>query len=271
MNRVVGLRWRQADPITYADAGELELRLKNYVVVQAEKGQEFGWVVREPRSLVWSQPEDELSLTVVRKATASDFGRWQQIKEMEEQAFKLARAKSRELELGMKIVEAHYAFDRSRVTVSFGAEARVDFRLLLRELSAALQCRVELHQIGDRDVAKLTGGIGRCGRTLCCSTWLTKFETVGIRMAKEQALPISADGLAGACGRLRCCLRYEYEQYRQINRALPRINEEVDTPEGKATVIVGHRLQETVSVRYSDDRVLEWPLAQIRRFASSPN
>ncbi len=269
MNRVVGLRWRQADPITYADAGELELRRKNYVVMQGEKGQEFGWVVREPASFIWSEPDDAPVPTVVRKATASDFGRWQQIKEMEEQAFRLARAKSRELELGMKIVEAHYTFDRSRVTVSFGAEGRVDFRLLLRELSSALQCRVELHQIGVRDVAKLTGGIGRCGRTLCCSTWLTKFETVGIRMAKEQALPVNTDGLAGACGRLRCCLRYEYEQYREVNRALPRIGEEVGTPKGLAKVIVGHRLEETVSVRYPDDEVLKWPLAQIERFHSS--
>ncbi len=226
-------------------------------------------MVREPASFIWSEPDDATLPTVVRKATASDFGRWQQIKEMEEQAFKLARAKSRELELGMKIVEAHYTFDRGRVTVSFGAEGRVDFRPLLHELGSALRCRVELKQIGDRDVAKLTGGIGRCGQTLCCSTWLTKFETVGIRMAREQALPISANGLAGACGRLRCCLRYEYEQYREVNRAMPRIGEEVGTPKGLAKVIVGHRLEETVSVRYPDDEVLKWPLAQIERFHSS--
>ena len=228
-------------------------------------------MVREPASFIWSEPDDATLPTVVRKATASDFGRWQQIKEMEEQAFKLARAKSRELELGMKIVEAHYTFDRSRVIVSFGAEGRVDFRPLLHELGSALRCRVELKQIGDRDVAKLTGGIGRCGQTLCCSTWLTKFETVGIRMAKEQALPINADGLAGACGRLRCCLRYEYEQYREVNRALPRIGEEVGTPKGLAKVIVGHRLKETVSVRYSDEEVLEWPLADVTRNVPSKN
>ncbi len=117
----------------------------------------------------------------------------------------------------------------------------------------------------------MTGGIGRCGRTLCCSTWLTKFDAVGIRMAKEQALPISADGLAGACGRLRCCLRYEYEQYREVNRALPRIGEEVGTPNGLAKVIVGHRLRETVSVRYSDDEVLEWPLTDLTRNFPSRN
>ena len=190
---------------------------------------------------------------------------------MEDQAFKLARARSRELELGMKIVEAHYTFNQRRLTVTFGAEGWVDFRVLLRTLSSALRCRVELRQVGARDVAKLTGGIGRCGRVLCCSTWLTKFDAVGIRMAKEQALPISADGLAGACGRLRCCLRYEYEQYREINRALPRIGEEVGTPNGLATVIVGHRLRETVSVRYADDEVLEWPLAQVDRQQASKN
>ena len=271
MTRVVGIRWRTADPISYADAADLEMQRNNYVVVQAEKGQEFGWVVKDPRSLVMSQPDDEPLLTVLRKATTSDFGRWQQIKEMEDDAFSLARTKVRELQLPMKIVEAHYTFDRSRIIVTFGAEGRVDFRPLLRELGSALRCRVELKQVGDRDVAKLTGGIGRCGRVLCCASWMTKFDAIGIRMAKEQALPVSADGLAGACGRLRCCLRFEYEQYREINRSLPRIGEEVDTPNGLATVIVGHRLKETVSVRYSGDEVLEWALSEVTRNLPSKN
>ena len=138
-------------------------------------------------------------------------------------------------------------------------------------LCSELRCRVELRQIGERDVAKIIGGLGRCGRTLCCDSWLDKFNAISIRMAKEQALPISAEGLAGACGRLRCCLRYEYEQYRQVNRALPRIGEEVNTPDGLATVIVGHRIKETVSVRYEDNKVLEWPLAEVERSSSSRN
>ena len=271
MTRVVGIRWRVADPISYANAGDLTMHRNNYAVVQTEKGQEFGWVVKEPRSLVMSQPDDELLLTVLRKATASDIGKWQQIKEMEEDAFRLARTKVRECHLAMKIVEAHYTFDRSRIIVTFGAEGRIDFRPLLRELGTALRCRVELKQVGDRDVAKLAGGIGRCGLVLCCASWMTKFEAVGIRMAKEQALPITADGLAGACGRLRCCLRFEYEQYREINRSLPRIGEEIDTPNGLAKVIVGHRLKETVSVRYSDDEVLEWSLADVTRNLPAKN
>lgn len=271
MSKVVGVRWRVSDPVIYVDAGNLELHHGNYVVIHTEKGQEFGWVVRQPQNLVLTQPEDELQSTVVRKASASDFGRWQQIKETEDDALRLARTKARELQLPMKIVATHYTFDRSRVIVTFGSEGRVDFRPLLRELGSALRCRVELRQVGDRDIAKLTGGLGRCGRVLCCAAWMTKFDAIGIRMAKEQALPISADGLAGACGRLRCCLRFEYEQYRQINRELPRIGEQVGTPNGLATVIVGHRLRETVSVRYADDQVWEWPLAELSRSASSKN
>jgi cell fate regulator YaaT (PSP1 superfamily) len=257
--------------VIYVDPGDIELNHWNYVVINTEKGQEFRWVVRQPKNLVLAQPEGDPTQTVVRKGTASDFGRWQQLKETETDALQLARAKARELQLSMKIVATHYTFDRSRIIVTFGAEGRVDFRPLLRELGTALRCRVELRQVGDRDVAKLAGGIGRCGRVLCCSTWMTKFDAIGIRMAKEQALPISANGLAGACGRLRCCLRFEYEQYREVNRALPRIGEEVGTPNGLATVIVGHRLKETVSVRYADDEVLEWPLAEVSRSGPSKN
>ncbi len=269
MSRVVGIRWRKADPITYADAAGLEVRRNNYVVIQADRGQELGWVVREPYALVCAQPEDGLSATVMRKATASDLGRLQQIREMELAAFDLARTKVRDLQLPMKIISSHYTFDRKRLIITFGAEGRVDFRPLLRELGSAFRCRVELRQVGERDVAKVAGGLGRCGRGLCCNVWLTKFNAISVRMAKEQALPISTEGLAGGCGRLRCCLKFEYEQYRQINRALPRIGEEVGTPTGLANVIVGHRIRETVSVRYSDDLVLEWPLAQLKKVASS--
>ena len=271
MSKIAGLRYRKADPVQYVETGELDLHLNNYVIVQTAKGQEFGWVVREPKDLVYQQPEDEPLIQVVRKATTSDFSRWQRVQEDEERSFKLARSKARELGLGMKIVDTHYTFDRSRLIVTFGAEGRVDFRGLIHALGATLRCRVEMHQVGDRDVAKLAGGIGRCGRVLCCATWQTKFDAVGIKMAKEQALPISADGLSGACGRLRCCLRFEYEQYRRVNRALPRIGEEVGTPKGQARVIVGHRMKETVSVQYADDEVLEWPLAEIKRVVQSKN
>ena len=171
----------------------------------------------------------------------------------------------------MKIVDAHYTFNHSRMVVTFGAEGRVDFRPLIHALSSATGGQVELRQVGDRDIAKLTGGIGRCGNELCCVKWIDKFESASVRMAKEQSLPISAEGLAGACGRLRCYLRFEYEQYRQVNKLLPKIGELVGTPSGGATVIVGHRMKETVSVRYDDDRVLELPLADVARNQPSRN
>lgn len=265
MSQVVAVRWRTADALTYARVVDLEVSRNQYVVIQTDKGQEMGWVVGPARDLVFAQPEEEPLAKVVRRATPGDFGRREQLKEKEETALHLSRQKSREFQLGMKIIDAHYTFDQSRLIISFGAQGRVDFRPLLQSLGSALRCRVEMRQLGDRDVAKIAGGLGRCGRSLCCSTWLTKFDAISVRMAKEQALPISADGLAGACGRLRCCLRFEYEQYRAVNKTLPRIGEEVQTPKGMATVLVGHRMKETVSVRHANDQVLEWPLNELQR------
>ncbi|MEE8466133.1 MAG: regulatory iron-sulfur-containing complex subunit RicT, partial [Dehalococcoidia bacterium] len=220
MTRVVGLRWRKADPIMYAKAGDFSMPLNSYVVLQLERSQELAWVCREAAETVACQPGEEPAAHVVRRATAGDLGRLQENRDSEQEVFKTARTKARELDIPMKRVDAHYTFDRSRMVVTFGAEGRVDFRPLIHALSSAIGGRVELRQVGDRDVAKLAGGIGRCGNTLCCVRWMDKFESISVRMAKEQALPISADGLAGACGRLRCCLRFEYEQYRQVNRAL---------------------------------------------------
>lgn len=271
MDMVVGVRLRKSGPIIYASTRDPDLKSNNHVVVLTEKGQELGLVVRQPGAVVLQQTGESAPLSVLRKATASDFGLWERTREREQEVFQLARSQVRELGLPMKIVDVHYTLDGLRVTVTFGAEGRVDFRLLLRALSSRLRCRVELHQVGDRDLAKLAGGIGRCGRTLCCATWMTRFASVGVRMAKEQGLPISASGLAGACGRLRCCLRFEYEQYRQANQSLPGIGERVDTPGGPASVIVGHPVKETVSVRYTDDQVHDWPVAEVRRVQPSAN
>ncbi|MBT98635.1 MAG: hypothetical protein CL902_08405 [Dehalococcoidia bacterium] len=271
MTRVVGIRWRETDPVSYAVAGDFNLPLKSYVVVQMEKSQELAWVCREAKEMVSCSPDPEPNMRVLRRATPGDLGRLQENRYSEQDTFKIARSKARDLNIPMKIVDAHYTFDRSRMVVTFGAEGRVDFRPLIHALSSATGGRVELRQVGDRDVAKLAGGMGRCGNPLCCIQWMEKFESISVRMAKEQSLPISADGLAGACGRLRCCLRFEYEQYRQVNKLLPKIGEQVSTPIGAATVIVGHRMKETVSVRYGDDRVLELPLADVTRKQPSRN
>jgi cell fate regulator YaaT (PSP1 superfamily) len=262
--RVVAARLRQAEPEAYYDVGDLRVRRHDYLVVQADQLQELARATHADQLLLSVQPEGPLP-AVLRKATTADMARGQELREWGDRALRLARSKASGLGLGMKMVDAHYTFDGARVTVTYSAEGRVDFRPLLRELSDALRCRVHLRQVGDREAAKLAGGVGRCGRALCCATWMTRFESVGVRMAKEQQLPISAEGLAGACGRLRCCLRFEYEQYRQVNLALPRIGEEVDTPRGRGSVIVGHRMRESVSVQYGGESVEEWPLSQVRR------
>ena len=271
LSRIVGVRWREADPVIYVDAGDMELNQGNYVVLHTEKGQEFGWVVRQPRNLVLAQPEVDSSATVVRKGTASDFGRWQQLKETVDDALKLARSKARELQLTMKIVATPLYVRPQPDNRNLWCRGEGRFPAITARVGnrPAMPRRTQTDRRPGRSEAGW--GIGRCGRVLCCSAWMTKFDAIGIRMAKEQAPPISADGLAGACGRLRCCLGFEYEQYRQVNRELPRIGEEVGTPNGVATVIVGHRLKETVSVRYDDDQVLEWPLAELSRSGPSKN
>lgn len=264
MARVVATRLRQAEPEVYYDARDLPVQRNDYLVVQAEGGQELARATQSPQPLVSVQLDRPLP-PVIRKATVADLQHREELREWEDRVLRLARTTAAQLDLKMKMVEAHYAFDATKVTVTYSADGRVDFRPLLQHLGTALRCRIHLRQVGDREAAKVAGGIGRCGRVQCCASWMTKFDAVGIRMAKEQELPISAEGLAGACGRLRCCLRFEYEQYRDFNRALPRIGEDVDTPRGRARLIVGHPMRESVSVQYPNDAVMEWPLAQVQR------
>ena len=194
-----------------------------------------------------------------------------ELKAKEEQSSRLAKRTASELVLPFKMIEARYTFDARRAVFTFGPEQRADFRRLIHQPSKHLHCRVELKEVGARDEARLIGGIGRSGMTLCCSTWSTEFSTVTVRMAKEQALPISAEVLAGQCGRLRCSLKYEYEQYRAVNNALPKIGERVGTPWGEAKVLVGRRVKETVPLLYPGEVVRELPLSEVTRYASSRN
>lgn len=266
MARVVGVRFRRSEKLQYFDPKELELARDEAVVAETEKGLELGWVAMPPREVVPTEGAAPLR-PLLRKASPEDASRLRELRPREEQAVQVAKDKAKALSLPMKFVDGHYTLDGRRLTLYFGAEQRVDFRQLLRQLSDSLSVRVELRQIGARDEAKLTGGVGRCGRAICCVSWLTEFVPISVRMAKEQALPINAEGLAGQCGRLRCCLRFEYEQYMAVNKLLPRINEVVRTPAGEARVIVGHPVKETVSVILGDERVREFPLGQIVRIS----
>lgn len=155
--------------MTYADTGELALKLRGHLVLEREKGQEVGWVVREPKDVLVVQPDDRLAFRIVRRATTSDLGRLTQNRNQQQDPFKLDRSKPREFGLALKKVDVHFTFDRSRLVVKFGAEGRVDLRSLLQALGSELKCRVEVREVGDRRVAKLAGGLGRCGKLLCCA------------------------------------------------------------------------------------------------------
>mgnify|MGYP005868941571 CR=1 FL=1 len=178
----------------------------------------------------------------------------------------MAGLKGQALGLPLKVVDAEYTLSGDRLMLLYITEEKGDFRPLIRSLSDHFRVKVELHQVGARDGAKVVGGLGRCGLALCCAMWLARFEPVTMKMAKEQHLPPTEDYLTGQCGRLKCCLRYEYEHYVALNKALPRIGERVTTPHGTARVVVGHVLKQSVSVCLEETgAVLELPLSHISR------
>ena len=268
--RVVDVRFRRVGEVAYCNARELALTDHERVVAQTTLGPDLCIVVLAPGSVIHRDPMMAV-YPVVRAASPEDLARREELSVREEEALTLARVKARELTIPMRFSYACYALDRRKLLLEFAAEERVDFRELLRKLGDALRVRIELREVGPRDATKDLGGIGRRGRELCCATWMAKFESVNIRMAKEQALPINAEHLTGMGGRLKCCPRFEYEQYREGNKRLPKIGERVLTDEGAAVVVVGHPLTETVSVsleaRDPDAavRTFELPLSEVRR------
>ncbi len=268
--RIIGVRFRRAEPLSYYDPADLEIKAGDLVVVDTPLGPDVGEVVLAPGSVVH---RDEM-LPVrpsMRIATQEDLDNRERLTLREAEAVVLAKAKARNMSLPMKFSRARFSLDERKVALEFTADERLELRDLYRSLGDALHARVELRSIGPRDEAKNLGALGRCGYVLCCASWLVKFESISVRMAKEQALPSSADGLAGQCGRLKCCLRFEYEQYRAVNKMLPKVGERIMTEGGPAKVIVGHPLRETVSVileqRGPDDfvRTMEYGLADIER------
>lgn len=274
--RVIGVRFTRAGAASFYNPGDTLVEMGDMVVVDTTGGPDLGEVVVAPGPLVHRDP-----MVVVRPMTrvadSEDIERRAQMKIKEAEAFVLARAKVRNLGLMMKITSARIGLDDRKVVLEFTANERVELRALYGKLSDALKRKIELKSVGPRDEAKSIGALGRCGLAVCCTSWLSKFESVSIKMAKEQALPISAEGLAGQCGRLKCCLRFEYEQYRAANKLLPRVGERVMTPDGPAKVIVGHPLKETVSVipeRKSPDEwvhTVELSIADIQRLPRDDN
>lgn len=248
MHTVVGVQFKPVTKIYHFDANEhLDLAYKDYVVVQTAKGQEVAQVIYPPHHLDEKDVVGEIK-SVIRRASAWDMVQKDLWIHKEREAVTICRRKSREYNLDIKIARCEYNFTGGRLLVYFSAENRVDFRVLVRELARIFRTRVEMRQIGIRDEAKLLDGVGKCGRQLCCTSWLREFTPVSIRMAKNQQLPLNPDEISGVCGRLLCCLSYEDATYKEQNKKMPKLGAEVVTPQGIGRVRHIHPLKETVTV-----------------------
>jgi cell fate regulator YaaT (PSP1 superfamily) len=262
MPEIAGVRFHPAGKVYYFDAADIPLEVNDDVVVETSRGHELGKVVISPKQVIFSEITEPLK-PVIRKAQAEDIEKAQQQQKRATNAIAKCRELVEKLKLPMKPISAQYNLDRSHLTIFFSAEKRVDFRELARELSRNLKTRVELRQVGARDEAKLIGGLGKCGFPLCCTTFLSEFEPVSIKMAKEQDIALNPMKTSGVCGRLLCCLDYEYEQYRAMKEKMPSLRQDVSTALGKAKVVSCNPLKETVTVELETGVTVELPLSQI--------
>src|SRR5699024_2591011 len=233
--QVVGVRFKEVGKIYYFDPNHIDVEEDDFVIVETARGTEFGKVVIANREV----SEDDVVLPlkqVVRQATQADMDIVIENDRLAKEAYSICKDKIREHKLEMNVVEVEYTFDRNKVIFYFTAEGRIDFRNLVKDLAAQFKMRIELRQIGVRDEAKLLGGIGPCGRMLCCSTFLGDFEPVSIKMAKDQNLSLNPTKISGLCGRLMCCLKYENDTYEEAKRQLPDIGQKIETSYGKGRV-----------------------------------
>lgn len=232
MANVIGVHLRNGGKIFYYDPGDNEIRLHDHVIVESSHGVEYGKVMTMPRQMddkCFKHPPKK----ILRMATEEDAVRDEKNHEKEEEAYKICKQKIRDHKLDMKLVEAEYTFDNNKLIFYFTADERVDFRDLVKDLAGVFRTRIELRQIGVRDETKLIGGIGICGRELCCRSYLEDFAPVSIKMAKEQNLSLNPTKISGVCGRLMCCLKNEEDAYEYLNKKLPRKGDEVKTQDGR--------------------------------------
>ncbi len=256
MIRVVGVRFKKVGKVYYFDPGSLDIEVGDWVVVETSRGIEIGETAVRPKDV----PDDDVTQPlrkVLRVAEEADRQKHRTNRAREKEAFETCQSRIASHELPMKLVDVEYTFDDSKVIFYFTSEKRVDFRELVKDLAGRFRTRIELRQIGVRDEAKVVGGVGICGRPLCCSTWIADFEPVSIRHAKDQNLSLNPSKISGACGRLKCCLRFEADTYREIKAELPKIGDLVQTPKGKGKVVDVLIVKESVVVRIeeSNDRV----------------
>jgi len=260
---VVGVRFKKAGKIYYFDPLDYEIAVDNYVIVETARGIEYGKVAIAVREV----GENDVVLPlkkIVRPAVEGDLEKVAENDLEAQRAFGIGDGKIEEHKLDMKLVDVEYTFDRNKIIFYFTAEGRVDFRNLVKDLASIFRTRIELRQIGVRDEAKMLGGIGPCGRMLCCSTFLGDFEPVSIKMAKDQNLSLNPSKISGLCGRLMCCLKYENDDYEEAKALMPDIGTRVDTPQGPGKVVGLNLLERLLQVSLKDqDHTLEYTLEEI--------
>ena len=267
MAKVVGVRFRNVGKIYYFNPKNYKVKPGDHVIVETARGVEYGKVVLAPKDVVDDQVVHPLK-EVLRVATKDDDEREKYNRKRERDAFKICQKKIREHGLEMKLIDAEYTFDNNKVLFYFTADGRIDFRQLVKDLASIFMTRIELRQIGVRDETKILGGIGICGRCLCCHTYLSEFAPVSIRMAKEQNLSLNQTKISGVCGRLMCCLKNEQETYEELNRRLPGIGDTVTTPDGiqgnVQSVNVLRQLVKVVVEIGDEKEIQEFPVGELK-------
>ena len=269
MTHIIGVRFQQGGKEYIYDAGENTPKAGDYVIVETGKGIDLAEVTRNAREQeTEEEAEPQAFPQMVRIATAQDIQRATDNRAREQEAYRICCQKIAEHRLEMKLVSVEVLFDNSKMLFYFTANGRVDFRGLVKDLASVFKTRIELRQIGVRDEARMLGGLGPCGRPICCGSFLNDFQPVSIKMAKEQNLSLNPTKISGVCGRLMCCLKYEQDQYEQTRKRMPRVGREVITPDGTGVVSDLNIVKETVSVRIPNGdttEVKEYPLEQIIR------
>ncbi|MEJ8553934.1 PSP1 domain-containing protein [Tepidibacter sp. Z1-5] len=266
MIKVVGIRFKKAGKIYYFNPLEFDVKKDMNVIVETARGLEYGNIIVGPKEV--SEEEIVAPLKpIVRISTEEDTNIYNENKQKAKQAFDICVEKIKEYELDMYLIDSEYTFDRNKLIFYFTAEGRVDFRDLVKGLAAIFKTRIELRQIGVRDEAKTIGGLGPCGKPLCCSTWLGDFQPVSIKMAKDQDLSLNPSKISGICGRLFCCLKYEHNTYSKILERMPSVGTIVMTPDGKGKITYTNTLAEKVKVEIDKGKKSESHVYEIHEIS----
>jgi len=268
MIKVIGVRFRDAGKVYYFSPGKHEIHSGNYVIVETARGIEYGYVVLGNREVEDDKVIQPLK-PVIRMATAEDEEKEMNNRRREKEAFKICQEKIRKHNLDMKLIDVEYTFDNNKILFYFTADGRIDFRELVKDLASVFKTRIELRQVGVRDETKIVGGVGICGRALCCHSYLSEFIPVSIKMAKEQNLSLNPTKISGVCGRLMCCLKNEEETYEYLNSKLPGIGDHVTTDDGlkgevHSVSVLRQQVKVIVMVEKDEKEIREYHVDQLK-------